>query len=81
MPLSRADIRHRLYDTILRLEIRAQCGGEISDLMKTYKQLLSTGSASIQTRLGVLFINSGSDDRAQTIPPSCSSSSLRASSI
>ena len=42
VPFCRANVGHRLHDAIFWLQACAQCGGEISDLMKTGKQGLNT---------------------------------------
>ena len=80
VPFGWADVRDRLYNTIFGLKICAQTGREISYLAKTCEQTLSPRRVHVRMRSRrYRFV----DRRwgAQAVPPSCSSSSLRAWSI
>ncbi len=82
MPFRWANIGHRLDDAIFRLQFLAQSRREIPDLSKTREQTLTVRRTRGQARLrGRRFVDRCGRDWTQVIPPSCSSSSLRASSI
>ena len=82
MPFRRTDIGHRLDDAIFRLQSLAQLRREISDLSKTREQTLTVRRTRAQPRLrGRRFVDRCGRDWTQVVPPSCSSSSLRASTI
>src|SRR6202162_6207401 len=82
MPFGRAYVRYRLHNTIFCREIFRQFGGEIPHLAKPGKKFLGWRRLRLRTllrgRRSICCCDRGLD---QVIPPSCSSSSLRASSI
>jgi len=81
MPFCRADFRHRLHDAILRREIFGEPAAKVSDFVKTREQTVRRrilGRARFRGRRSIFWSDRGVD---QVIPPSSSSSSLRASSI
>src|SRR6266516_2297334 len=82
VPFGWADVRHRLNNTIFGLEICAQTHREISYLTKTCEQTLSARPVHVRMRSHrCRFVDRRRGGQAQAVPPSCSSSSLRASSI
>ena len=82
MPFGRADFRHRLHDAILGREILRQTRGEIADLVEAPEQIFHRRRLIARARLrGRCSIFGGDRGLDQVIPPSCSSSSRRASSI
>ena len=82
MPFRRAYFRHRLHNAIFGSEILRQFRGEISNVVKTREKLFGWRRLRPRTLLRgrgwICCCDRGLD---QVIPPSCSSSSLRASSI
>jgi len=50
VPFGRADVRHRLYDTIFGLEIRAESCREFSGFAKPREQTFGTRWTSVRTR-------------------------------
>src|SRR5207249_476976 len=82
MPFRRAYFRHRLYNAIFGSEAFGYPGSEISNLVKAREKLFSWRRLRPRTLLrGRFSICCGDRGLDQVIPPSCSSSSLRASSI
>src|SRR5215471_1709146 len=82
VPFRRADVGYRLHDAIFRSEIFGQLRAEISDFVKTREQILrkrrTLARARLRGRCSIFWSDRSLD---QVIPPSCSRSSLRASSI
>src|SRR5262249_21221955 len=82
MPLGRTDVRHRLHNAIFRRKIFSKLRAEVSDFVKTREQILrgrrTFARARLRGRLSIFWSDRGLD---QVIPPSCSISSRRASSI
>ena len=82
VPFGRADVGHRLHNAILRLEALAKSRGKIPDFVKTGEQLLGARQICERTRRrGHSLVDCRRRCWVQVIPPSCSSSSLRASTI
>src|SRR6266705_87991 len=77
MPLGRTDLGHRLHDAVFGFEVSGKTRREIPDLMKTRKQALRPRKLFRGRR----FLYCCDRAVVQVIPPSCSSSSRRASSI
>src|ERR1043166_1244971 len=82
MPFRGTDFGHRLQDAIFGREIFGQPCAEVSDLVKAREQISLRQRAFARARLrGRRFLFWSDRGLDQVIPPSCSSSSLRASSI
>src|SRR6266403_1337537 len=78
--LQRTDVGDRLHDAVLRREIFGESRAEISNFVKTREKVLrgrsAFGRARFRGRRSIFWSDRGLD---QVIPPSCSSSSRRAS--